>query len=215
MTEFADKPRDGKEHRMTAALIEWLRTWGQLSLTSGAILALIVLFSNFVLIPRTLLTLSIGALYGLPAIPIFLPSALAGVVLAFLTSRYLFHDLLQRRIDRYPRLRAIADAIDSESWRIVAVLRLASPVPTTIQNYFFGLTRIRLLPYTVASFFFSLPQVLMYVYVGAMGRQMLIEESTSSAARIFAVVGMACVATAAFVIWRKAQASLKSLIAAP
>lgn len=196
-------------------MIEWLRTWGHLSFTSGAILAVTVLLSNFVLIPRTFLCLGVGALYGLPAIPIIVPSAISGVILAFLTSRYLFADRLQKIVDRHRTFRAIADAIDSESWRIVAVLRLASPMPTTVQNYFFGLTRIRLWPYTVASFFFSLPQMIVYVYIGAMGRGMLIEESTSPIARVFAAIGIACFAASLFVIWRKARASLKSLTVGP
>lgn len=42
---------------------------------------------------------------------------------------------LQRELDRRPRLRKIADAVDSEGWRVVALLRFWSPIATVIQNY--------------------------------------------------------------------------------
>jgi uncharacterized membrane protein YdjX (TVP38/TMEM64 family) len=43
----------------------------------------------------------------------------------------------------------------------------ASPVWCAVQNYLFGLTRIRLLPFTLAMFFFTIPQVTLYVCLGA------------------------------------------------
>ncbi len=161
---------------MTEVAIEWLRNWSDLSLGSGIALALIFVVANFVLFPRMFLCLGAGTMFGLLAIPIILTSTTVGGVLSFLLARHLLADRLQRQFDKQPRLRAVADAVDGESWRVVALLRLGSPIPTTVQNYFFGITRIRLWPYTVATFVFTIPQVLLYVYIGAVGRTALIEE---------------------------------------
>jgi uncharacterized membrane protein YdjX (TVP38/TMEM64 family) len=195
-------------NRMTDPLIEWLRSFGDLSPTSGLIMTLVFVVAAFVFVPRTFLSLGVGGLYGLQAIPIILLSATLGSVLAFLIARHLFADRLQRRVDQHPQLRAIANAIDSESWRLVALLRFASPVPNSVQNYVFGLTRIRLWPYTLATFVFTIPQTLLYVYIGAVGRSILLEDLSSPLSRILMVISALCVASVFFLIWRKARTAL-------
>jgi uncharacterized membrane protein YdjX (TVP38/TMEM64 family) len=196
---------------MTESLIEWLRSWGELSLNSGVVLAFIFVAGSFVLFPRTFLCFGVGAIFGPAAIPIILPSTTIGGVLAFLLARYLLAARLQRQLDRRPRLRVIADAMDSESWRVVALLRLGSPIPTTVQNYLFGITRIRLWPYTVATFVFTVPQVVLYVYIGAAGRVALLEDSSSTLNRAIMGIGALCLTTVAFLIWRKARVALRAL----
>jgi uncharacterized membrane protein YdjX (TVP38/TMEM64 family) len=196
---------------MTEHLIEWLRSWGDLSLKSGAVLALVFFLASFVLFPRTFLYLGVGGLYGLPAIPVVLASTTFGGVLAFLFARHLFSEPLQCRLNRHPHLRAIANAVDGESWRIVALLRFASPVPSSIQNYFFGLTRIRLWPYTWATFVFTVPQTILYLYLGSVGRSILLEDSSSPLSRIIMAVGAFCLATIVYLIWRKARTALTKL----
>jgi uncharacterized membrane protein YdjX (TVP38/TMEM64 family) len=140
-----------------------------------------------------------------------LASTTFGGVLAFLFARHLFSEALQCRLNRYPHLRAIANAVDGESWRIVALLRFASPVPSSIQNYFFGLTRIRLWPYTLATLVFSVPQTILYLYLGSVGRSILLEEFSSPLSRIIMVVGAFCLATIVYLIWRKARTALTKL----
>lgn len=196
---------------MTDQFIAWLQGLGALSLTSGLILALAFVVAAFVFFPRTFLCLAAGGLYGLPAMPVVLVGSAAGNVLAFLAARYLFADRLQRRLNRYPHLRAIAKAIDSESWRIVALLRFASPVPSSVQNYFFGLTRIGLWPYTWATLAFNIPQIVLYVYLGAVGRSMLIDDASSWISRAIMVAGALCLAAIVFLIWRKARVALAAL----
>jgi uncharacterized membrane protein YdjX (TVP38/TMEM64 family) len=193
---------------MNDIITEWLRHFGGLSFVSGATLALIFAAANFVPFPRTFLCLGAGTVFGLMAVPIILPSTTLGGVLSFLLARYVLADRLQRQVDKQPQLRAIADAIDSESWRAVALLRLASPVPTTVQNYLFGTTRIRLWPYTVATFVFTIPQVFLYVYIGAVGRAALLEKSSSTLNLTLMVIGATCLIVASSLIWRKARTAL-------
>jgi uncharacterized membrane protein YdjX (TVP38/TMEM64 family) len=117
------------------------------------ILSLIFFVASFVLIPRTFLCLGAGASFGLSAILIILPSTMLGGMLAFLLARYLLAERVQVYIGRRPRLLRVAAAVDQEGWRIVALLRFASPVPNSIQNYVFGLTRIGFLPFAITTFF--------------------------------------------------------------
>lgn len=176
-------------HRMTDNLVQWLQNWSQLTLWSGAAVALIFFIGSFVLFPRTFLCLGVGAVFGCAVIPIVLLSTTAGGVIAFLLARYLVADLLQRGLDRRPRLRIIADAVDREGWRVVALLRFWSPIPTVVQNYMFGLTRIGLWTFTSATLVFSIPQITLYIFLGASGRAAFVDDTSSTLSR--ALMGMA------------------------
>ena len=99
-----------------------------------------------------------------------------------------------------PRLRRFATAVDKEGWRVVALLRFASPVPNAVQNYLFGLTRIGFLPFALTTFMFSIPQVLLYVYLGSAGRAVLMDESLSTLNRVLLGVGLTSIFVAALLI---------------
>jgi uncharacterized membrane protein YdjX (TVP38/TMEM64 family) len=198
------RPRE--QAGMTEQLIEWLRATEGLSMTSGVVLVSVFVVANFVLIPRSLLAVSAGALYGLPVIAVIVPSATIGAMLAFLAARYLFAARLQRRVERHQRLRTIANAIDNEGWRIVALIRIASPIPSTVGNYLFGLTRIGLLPFALTTFVFIIPQTALFVYIGYVGRTALIENSTSPLNLIVMALAAISVTTVFLLIRRRLRA---------
>jgi uncharacterized membrane protein YdjX (TVP38/TMEM64 family) len=183
---------------MTHNLLQWLQSWSQLTLWSGAAVASIFFIGSFVLFPRTVLCLGVGAVFGCGVIPIVLLSTTAGGVIAFLLARYLFAGVLQRELDRRPRLRMIANAVDSEGWRVVALLRFWSPIPTVVQNYVFGLTRIRLWTFTSATLIFSIPQITLYIFLGASGRVALADNTSSTLSR--ALIGIAALSVIAIAL---------------
>jgi uncharacterized membrane protein YdjX (TVP38/TMEM64 family) len=194
---------------VTDILIEWLRNFGALSPFSGLMVTLLFAAAAFVFLPRTLLTLGVGSLYGLPVIPLILIGATLGSVFAFLIARYFVADHVQRWIDRHPSMRIIADAVDQEGWRIVALLRFASPTPSSVQNYVFGVTRIGLWPYAVASLVFTIPQTVFYAYLGSMGRSVLLGDVSSPVGAAATLTAIGCLAGTAFLVWRKARTSLR------
>jgi uncharacterized membrane protein YdjX (TVP38/TMEM64 family) len=195
--------------KMTDIFIHWLQSWSHLNFASFAALALVFVVSGVMLIPRTFLCLAAGSIFGPAAIPVILPSTTAAAMIAFLLARYVFRDRLQRTLDRRPNLRAIADAIDSESWRVVGLLRLGSPIPTAVQSYFFGLTRIGFWPFTFATFVFTLPQIVLYVYLGAAGRAVLLDEESGALRTLLPVIGVVTLATVTFLVARKARAAVR------
>ena len=194
---------------MIDTVVQWLHRWDHLDSASAAALVVIFVMAGLVLIPRTFLCIAAGAIFGPATIPIILPSTTLGGVLAFLLSRYIFADPLQRALDKRPRLRAVADALDSEGWRVVALLRFGSPVPNAVQNYLFGLTRIGLLPFTVATFAFTIPQVALYVYIGAAGRAAMLDDTSSTLSRILMGIGALTLATVTLLIAIKSRAALR------
>ena len=195
---------------MTETIVEFLRRWGELSPTAAVVLALIFVACGLVPIPRTFVTLAAGVVYGMAAIPIIMPATTIGCVLAFLLARYLFAERLWDYVERRPKLTAIMNAVEAEGWRIVALCRLASPIPSMIQSAIFGLTRIPLWPYTWATFLFTIPQIILYAYLGAIGKAALLGESGGINLGVMIAGGV----TFAVVVWlitRRVRASMREL----
>ena len=144
---------------MTDYMIDAFQRWGDLSATSGAAMGLLFVLAALVVFPRTILIIAAGASFGIAAAPIILGAGAAGGALAFLLSRYIAADWFRRKLKQRPNLEAIAEAVDKEGWRIVALMRLGAPVPGALQNYLFGLTRIKLITFILVTLIFNAPQV--------------------------------------------------------
>ena len=194
----------------TEALIDFLRRWGELSPLSGAVLAAVFVVGAMVPVPRTFLVLAAGVVFGMASIPIIMVATTVGCTFAFLIARYLFADRLTRALAGKPRLAAIMDAVDAEGWRIVALCRLASPIPSMIQSALFGLTRIGLWPYVWSTFVFTIPQIVLYAYLGAIGKAALLGESHGLNLGIMAAGGLTFLAVV-LLITRRVRASMREL----
>ncbi len=195
---------------MTDTLVEFLRRWGEFSPMSALVLTLVFVVGGLVPIPRTFMTLAAGVVYGMPAIPIIMPATTLGCVIAFLLARYFFAARLWHFVERRPKLTAIMNAVETEGWRIVALCRLASPIPSMIQSATFGLTRIPLWPYTWATFVFTIPQIILYTYLGAIGKAALLGESGGINLGVMIAGGV----TFAIVVWlitRRVRASMREI----
>ena len=94
-----------------------------------------------------------------------------------------------------------------DGWRIVALIRIASPIPSTVGNYLFGLTRIGLLPFAVTTFVFIIPQTALCVYIGYVGRAALIENSTSPLNLIIMALAAISITTVFLLIRRRLRAA--------
>jgi uncharacterized membrane protein YdjX (TVP38/TMEM64 family) len=195
---------------LTQAVVDFLRRWGELSPLSGAVLAAVFVLGALVPVPRTFLVLAAGVVFGLKSIPIIMLATTLGCVIAFLLARYLFAARLARAIARKPRLVAIMDAVDAEGWRLVALCRLASPIPSMIQSALFGLTRIGLWPYAWSTFVFTIPQIVLYAYLGAIGRTALLGEGERINLGIMAAGGVTFLVVV-LLITRRVRASMREL----
>jgi uncharacterized membrane protein YdjX (TVP38/TMEM64 family) len=188
---------------MTEAINTWFQHLGDLTLLSAASLGLFFVLAAFVVFPRTLLILTAGATFGLNAAPIILLGGTAGGVLAFALSRYIAADWFRRRLDKKPMLRAVAQAVDDEGWRIVALMRLGAPVPSALQNYLFGLTNINIVTYSISTLIFSAPQILLFSFLGATGRASIVNDRSSGVSLGFSLLGIVlAIAIITLISWR-------------
>ncbi len=114
----------------------------------------------------TVLTLSYGWFFGLlRGIVLVSFASTAGATLAFLLSRYLFRDAIQRRFG--DRLIRFNDALERDGAFFLFTLRLIPVVPFFVINAVMGLTPIRTLSYWWVSQLGMLPGTAVYVFAGS------------------------------------------------
>ena len=183
--------------------IEDLGPWGWI-IFAGVYIAATVL-----LIPASVLTLVAGLAFGLAlGFPLVVVSATVGATLAFLVSRHLVHDRVERYVAKRPKFKAVKAAVSEGGWKIVAMLRLSPVVPFNLQNYFYGVTDVRLVEYVPATFFGIMPGTLLYVYLGSAGKAAAGEGGGPLQWTFFAV-GLIATIVVAYFVTRKARQKLK------
>jgi uncharacterized membrane protein YdjX (TVP38/TMEM64 family) len=195
---------------LTQTLVDFLRQWGELNASSAAVLAFTFIAIGLTPIPRTFFTLAAGVVFGMASVPIIIPATTIGCVIGFLLARYLLAGWLWRVIADKPKLTAIMNAVDAEGWHIVALCRLASPIPSTVQSAMFGLTHIGLWPYTWSTFVFTIPQLILYVYLGAIGKAALLGESEGISLGMMAAGGLTFLGVI-LLITRRVRANMREI----
>ncbi|MAT52181.1 MAG: pyridine nucleotide-disulfide oxidoreductase [Porticoccaceae bacterium] len=149
--------------RLQDQMAQW-RTGSPVLLSLGFV-AFYVIVTALSLPGAAILTLAAGAFFGLVwgAVLASFASSI-GATLAFLVSRYLFHDMVQARFGR--RLRVINEGVAREGAFYLFSLRLVPVFPFFIINLLMGLTPIRASTFYWVSQLGMFPATLVYVNAG-------------------------------------------------
>ncbi|SDZ79545.1 Uncharacterized membrane protein YdjX, TVP38/TMEM64 family, SNARE-associated domain [Desulfuromusa kysingii] len=89
-------------------------------------------------------------------------SSTLGASLAFLISRYLARDLIERRLQG-SHWQQLEQRVEKSGWKMVALTRLIPLFPYNLLNYAFGLTKIKFSQYVLATFLFMLPGCIAFI----------------------------------------------------
>ncbi len=169
--------------------VHWIESFGWLGiiLFSAAYVVGTVLF-----VPGSLLTIGAGIAFGIfGGTIIALLSATLGASLAFLIARYLARKPLEKKIEHNEKLKAIDSAIESNSIKVVSLLRLSPVVPFNLSNSLFGVTKVSFSCFLIASLLGMLPGALLYAYLGHVGAAALSGSKSHTAPElIFLVFGL-------------------------
>ena len=126
--------------------------------------------ASLLFIPRTLLAIVAGLLFGMGWGIVWAASgSIAGAVAGFLVSRYINSGLIDLR-----RLGPVFGQVEHGGWRAVAILRLIPVIPHSLANYALGLTRLPLAGYALGSLLGQLPLTVAYVDLGAGGQRLIL-----------------------------------------
>jgi len=158
------------------------------------------------LVPGSVLSVTAGLTYGMWGAPLAIGGATLGGAIAFLIARHFARDRVAAWLLVHPHIEAVAEAVDEEGWRVVALVRLSPLLPFNMQNYLFGITRIPFGQYIVATLLGIAPGTAFDVYIGSLGNLSVKDHSPGE----WAIVGAGVAATAALVwlVARKAKRHL-------
>src|SRR5438874_2070179 len=126
---------------------------------------------NILLLPGGILAVGGGFFFGLwwGFVIVFVGNVVATAI-SFALSRSFARGWFQRKLSGNPTLRALGPAVERESWKIILLSQLHPLFPTSLLNYFYGLTRIRFGRYMLWASIGRLPGIFLYAYVGTLGQ---------------------------------------------
>jgi uncharacterized membrane protein YdjX (TVP38/TMEM64 family) len=132
----------------------------------------IQLAASLLFVPRTLLALAAGLVFGMGWGLVWAAAGGAlGSIAGFLLARFVNGGLIE--LESLRRIGPYLERAERGGWRTVAALRLIPVIPHTLANYAFGLSRVPLLPYAIGSLLGQLPLTVAYVDLGAAGGRAL------------------------------------------
>src|SRR5437763_9441651 len=126
---------------------------------------------NILLLPGGILAVGAGFFFGLwwGFLIVFAGNLIATAV-SFALSRSIAQRWFRQRLSDNPTLRALRPAVERESWKIILLSQLHPLFPTSLLNYFYGLTRIRFSTYMLWASIGRIPGLFLYAYVGTLGQ---------------------------------------------
>jgi len=126
---------------------------------------------NILLLPGGILAIGGGFFFGLwwGFLIVFVGNLVATAV-SFALSRWIARRWFQQRLSRNQTLRALGPAVERESWKIILLSQLHPLFPTSLLNYFYGITRIPFGSYMLWASIGRAPGLFLYVYAGTLGQ---------------------------------------------
>jgi len=119
-------------------------------------------------LPGSALTLAGGFMFGMAkGIAAASLGATLGAAAAFLISRAIGRQWLERRLMTHPRVFAIDRAIGYQGFKIVFLTRLCTLFPYDLMSYIFGLSEVPLSRYVLATWLGRLPEIVIWAYLGS------------------------------------------------
>src|SRR6266446_3346208 len=150
------------------ALQQRVMSWGA---WAAVCYPLLFALCNILLLPGGILAVGGGFFFGLWwGFLIVFAGNVAATAISFALSRSIARRWFQRKLSGNLTVRALGPAVERESWKIILLSQLHPLFPTSLLNYFYGLTRIRFGSYMLWASIGRIPGIFLYAYVGTLGQ---------------------------------------------
>jgi uncharacterized membrane protein YdjX (TVP38/TMEM64 family) len=124
---------------------------------------LVYAIAPMLFLPGLPITIAGGVLFGpFWGVVYAITGATIGACLAFLISRHLARDWIERKLSG-PGWRRLDEEVYRHGWKVVALTRLIPLFPFNLLNYAFGLTKVKFLHYAAATFVCMLPACIAFI----------------------------------------------------
>jgi uncharacterized membrane protein YdjX (TVP38/TMEM64 family) len=152
----------------SASLQERVVSWGA---WAGICYPLLFAACNILLLPGGILAVGGGFFFGLWwGFLIVFAGNIVATAISFALSRFVARRWFQQKLSANPTLNVLGPAVERESWKIILLSQLHPIFPTSLLNYFYGLTRIRLRTYMLWASIGRVPGLFFYAYLGTLGQ---------------------------------------------
>jgi uncharacterized membrane protein YdjX (TVP38/TMEM64 family) len=149
-------------------LQERVISWGA---WAGIFYPLLFAACNILLLPGGILAVGGGFFFGLWwGFLIVFAGNIISTAISFALSRFVARRWFRRKLSTNPMLRALGPAVERESWKIILLSQLHPLFPTSLLNYFYGVTRIRFSTYMFWASIGRMPGIFFYAYIGTLGQ---------------------------------------------
>ena len=150
------------------ALQARVMSWGA---WAGICYPLLFATCNILLLPGGILAVGGGFFFGLWwGFLVVLAGNMVATAISFALSRFVARRWFRRKLSRNPTLNALGPAVERESWKIILLSQLHPLFPTSLLNYFYGVTRIRFSTYMLWATIGRVPGLFLYCYIGTVGQ---------------------------------------------
>ncbi|HEX4696730.1 MAG TPA: VTT domain-containing protein [Candidatus Udaeobacter sp.] len=151
-----------------SALQQHVMKWGA---WSAICYPLLFAACNILLLPGGILAVGGGFFFGLWwGFLIVFAGNLVATAISFALSRSIGRRWFRQKLSGNAMLRVLGPAVERESWKIILLSQLHPLFPTSLLNYFYGLTRIQFGSYMLWSSIGRMPGLFLYVYIGTLGQ---------------------------------------------
>jgi uncharacterized membrane protein YdjX (TVP38/TMEM64 family) len=150
------------------AVQERVMSWGA---WAGICYPLLFAACNILLLPGGVLAVGGGFFFGLWwGFLIVFAGNIVSTAISFALSRFVARRWFRRKLSANPTLSALGPVVERESWKIILLSQLHPLFPTSLLNYFYGLTRIRFSTYMLWASIGRMPGLFFYAYIGTLGQ---------------------------------------------
>lgn len=155
--------------------LTWIATvqrWVQ-DLGPASIVAYPLLYAtcNVLLLPAGILTIGAGFFFGLWwGFALILLGNVLGAAIAFAIARTIARQWVERKMLANTRWQAMDQVVGERGGRIVFLSQLHPLFPTSLLNYFYGITRLHFWSCLGWIALGQIPGIFLYVYLGTLGQ---------------------------------------------
>ncbi|MCU7553981.1 VTT domain-containing protein [Alteromonas sp. ASW11-19] len=174
--------------------LSYINSFGRWSVVVYAMLYVTLVSLSF---PSSLFNITAGVLFSFTeAIIVASVSGLGAASITFFISRFLLHDYVCDKVKRVKNGNETLKLVQTDSAKVILLLRLNPFIPAVVKNYGLGVTDLRYMKYAVFTLIGQFPIAALYVYLGWMGGRAMLDQDNELSTVHWVVLGLGLIVSA-------------------